>query len=137
MIISYCCLKCFIKSGFEEYYEECAKCVEAQEKLNDSILKYKKNEKDADMLNIIANDSCLSIKTLHDKGYLKELVSGVEKECDFRYDSNKSRLYCCKHGDLEFINYYKVYQEKDELDCFFYRIIMMIDVFILLFGILF
>ena len=134
MIISYNYLKCYIKSSFEEYYEECAKCVDSQEKLNEAILKYKNN--DTDLVNILEKDSRLSIKTLYEKGYLKELVSGVEKECDFRYDSNKSRLYCCKHGDLEFIKYYKSYQEKDDRDFFSFRLYMMIDIFILLFGIL-
>ena len=134
MFISYNSLKGFISSDFEEYYGECAKCVDSQEKLNEAILNYKNN--DTNLVNILEEDNRLSIKTLHEKRYLKELVAGAENECDFRYDSNKSRLYCCKHGDLEFIKYYKSYQEKDEREYSFYRFLMMIDIFLLLFGIL-
>ena len=134
MLISYNYLKGFISSGFEEYYEECAKCVDSQKKLNEAILKYKNS--DTNLVNILEDDSRLSIKTLHEKGYLNELVVGAENECDFRYDSDKSRLYCCKHGDLEFIEYYKSYQEKDEREFSLYRFFMMVDIFLLLFGIL-
>ncbi|MBR4570527.1 MAG: hypothetical protein IKO19_07690 [Candidatus Riflebacteria bacterium] len=131
--ISYFFINDYISSDFKYYYEECEKCIDAQKKINEAILKYKNN--DTNLENILEDDSRLSIKTLHDKGYLKELVLGVEKECDFRYDTNSSRLYCVKHGESEFVKNYSYYKERDEQDNSLYSIYLTVDIIFLLFAI--
>ncbi len=136
ILASFFILRYFLSSKFEGYYKECEKCIDSQEKINDAISKYNKNEKEHNLKNIINSDSQLSLKTLHEKGYLKELVTGAEKECDFRYDINNSRLYCVKHGNLEFVKEYRYYKNKDDNDTFIWMLFNMIVVILAIYAII-
>ena len=109
-------LKNNISSAYKDYYIECEKCVNSQTKLIEALQKYKNEEEDTNLTNIVENDCKFNSKMLFEKGYLKELVVGAEKECDYRYDISTSKLYCVTHGDLEFVQDYYIYKRSDNQD---------------------
>ena len=121
----------------EEYWEECEKCVKGQYSISGSIDMY---IMDSDVKNFeirSEEDYQNFLKIAYDRKYIKEPFVGVKEECSYRYDPEKYKSYCIKHGSLEHVKSYTYYKEAHEKQKKENLIFSLIGVGLLVFAIFF
>ena len=118
-----------------KYWEECEKCVKAQEKILSAVVEYCKAE-NKNSKTLTQEETNNVEKILLEKKYLKESVTNSDSECNYRLAINDKGydVFCTKHGGVEFNNNCVTLKNKYENNV---KVNGIIDIALSILGVIF